>query len=176
MQRWDHICGTCGHTLNHVEAERVIAKPASDAIPAFAGTRNSIPNSLEEIEALRAALTKACATIQEWEDRNARQVEIIQDFSNRLAAARISHMCRDGHVEIWHSDSSSELCPLCRAEARAVQTEAALAQLQQYADTLEMESQYDQRMSQYWQIRTAKAEAERELMQAAWRTRTGEEW
>lgn len=28
------------------------------------------------------------------------------------------HMCRDGHVEIGHADSSSEMCPLCRSEAK----------------------------------------------------------
>lgn len=25
------------------------------------------------------------------------------------------HMCRDGHVQIGHSDSESEICPLCGA-------------------------------------------------------------
>lgn len=31
-----------------------------------------------------------------------------------------AHMCRDGHVEIGHNDSSDEHCPLCRALADAV--------------------------------------------------------
>jgi len=27
------------------------------------------------------------------------------------------HMCRDGHVEIGHSDSEHEMCPMCRVLA-----------------------------------------------------------
>lgn len=36
------------------------------------------------------------------------------------------HMCRDGHVEIGHRDSESELCPLCREIGRAESLESAL--------------------------------------------------
>lgn len=28
-----------------------------------------------------------------------------------------AHMCRDGHDQIGHNDSSSEMCPMCRAIA-----------------------------------------------------------
>lgn len=28
------------------------------------------------------------------------------------------HMCRDGHVQIGHSDSENEMCPLCVALAQ----------------------------------------------------------
>lgn len=42
---------------------------------------------------------------------------------------RYAHMCRDEHQEIGHNDSSSEMCPLCRAiaerdEARRERDEA----------------------------------------------------
>lgn len=36
-------------------------------------------------------------------------------------------ICRDGHIEIAHADSSSEMCPLCRAQA-------ALVYIAEYAD------------------------------------------
>ena len=32
---------------------------------------------------------------------------------------RYPHMCRDVHVQIGHSDSEHEMCPLCRANAKA---------------------------------------------------------
>ena len=33
------------------------------------------------------------------------------------------HMCRSDHVEIGHADSSSEICPLCRAHDRIAELE-----------------------------------------------------
>lgn len=42
------------------------------------------------------------------------------------ADARYPHMCRDGHVEIGHADSSSEQCPLCRVIAERDALRAAL--------------------------------------------------
>jgi hypothetical protein len=34
-----------------------------------------------------------------------------------MAKVNAAHMCRDGHVEIYHNDSSHEMCPLCRCQA-----------------------------------------------------------
>jgi hypothetical protein len=39
------------------------------------------------------------------------------------------HMCRDEHVEIGHSDSEHEMCPLCRALGALVNAEERLAAL-----------------------------------------------
>lgn len=40
--------------------------------------------------------------------------------SRAMVSATYSHMCRDGHPQIGHRDSSSEMCPLCRAQAALV--------------------------------------------------------
>jgi len=37
-----------------------------------------------------------------------------------------AHMCRDGHIEIGHNDSSHEICPLCRARTEIERLYAAL--------------------------------------------------
>ena len=37
-----------------------------------------------------------------------------------------AHMCRDGHVQIGHNDSSSELCPLCRVQSALTIAHGAL--------------------------------------------------
>ncbi len=31
-----------------------------------------------------------------------------------MARVQVAHMCRDGHVDIYHNDSSEERCPMCR--------------------------------------------------------------
>lgn len=40
------------------------------------------------------------------------------------------HMCRDEHVEIGHSDNSSEQCPLCRANVVSYNLKEQLAEAQ----------------------------------------------
>jgi hypothetical protein len=37
------------------------------------------------------------------------------------------HMCRDGHAEIGHSDSESEMCPLCVSNAKLAEAEREIA-------------------------------------------------
>lgn len=34
-----------------------------------------------------------------------------------------SHMCRDGHVQIGHNDSTEDRCPVCRERDRADRAE-----------------------------------------------------
>lgn len=34
-----------------------------------------------------------------------------------MSNVKAAHMCRDGHVEIYHNDSEHELCPVCRCKA-----------------------------------------------------------
>ncbi len=56
------------------------------------------------------------------------RLETIRDNAEHagdLHESSYAHMCRDGHAQIGHSDSSHEQCPLCRAMA-ALQTIAEL--------------------------------------------------
>lgn len=53
-----------------------------------------------------------------------------EELTNRPAA----HMCRDEHPTIWHNDSSSEMCPLCRAFHRVDEAEQALTALREERD------------------------------------------
>ena len=47
----------------------------------------------------------------------------------RLKANSYPHMCRDDHEQIGHSDSEQELCPFCKAQAKAARYKAAMEQL-----------------------------------------------
>jgi len=40
-----------------------------------------------------------------------------------------AHMCRDGHVQIGHNDSESEMCPLCIANAKLAACREALERI-----------------------------------------------
>src|SRR3990167_85256 len=71
-----------------------------------------------------------------------------------------AHMCRDGHTEIGHNDSSSEMCPLCDLRAQ-------LAQREQERETLRgaFESEHGDRMVLLLHVRDM--EAERDAARAA---------
>lgn len=45
-------------------------------------------------------------------------------------------MCRDGHVEIGHNDSSSEMCPLCRAKNEIEELKDEILELSDQIDKL----------------------------------------
>lgn len=46
-------------------------------------------------------------------------------------AKQYAHMCRDGHAEIAHNDSSDERCPLCRSLDRIAGLKQQVFELRQ---------------------------------------------